>query len=238
MSEPRQDDRSPSVAGLLGEIVYGGNDGIVTTFAIIAGFAGAGAGNAAEIGAIAVLLFGIANLLADGTAMGLGAFLSARSSRDVYAARRHEEAARLAARPAEVAGEVADGLANHGMAPEDARTVADILGRNRGMLLELSLYQRFGTADPGEDRPALKGAATFAAFTAFGAIPLIPYIAFEPVPSTFLLSVAATETALLLLGLIRWWVTREGLLRSVAETVLVGTVCALVAYGVGLAFRG
>jgi len=75
----------------LKQIIYGGNDGIVTTFAIVAGFAGAGAEGAAQIGGIAVLLFGVANLLADATAMGLGEFLSARSEQDVYRATRDKE---------------------------------------------------------------------------------------------------------------------------------------------------
>jgi VIT1/CCC1 family predicted Fe2+/Mn2+ transporter len=77
--------RGGRISENLREIVYGGNDGIVTTFAVVAGFQGAAAGeHAAAIGAVAVLLFGLANLLADGTAMGLGAFLSARSQRDVH----------------------------------------------------------------------------------------------------------------------------------------------------------
>ena len=41
----------------LKQIVYGGNDGIVTTFAIVAGFAGAQADGVAQIGGIAVLFF-------------------------------------------------------------------------------------------------------------------------------------------------------------------------------------
>ncbi len=75
----------------LREIVYGGNDGIVTTFAVVAGFAGAGAAGAAVIGGIAVLLFGLANLFADATSMALGAFLSARSEADIYRAARERE---------------------------------------------------------------------------------------------------------------------------------------------------
>ena len=75
----------------LRQIVYGGNDGIVTTFAIVAGFAGAGADGVMQIGGIAVILFGLANLFADATAMGLGEFLSSRSERDVYRATRRRE---------------------------------------------------------------------------------------------------------------------------------------------------
>jgi len=68
----------------LREIVYGGNDGIVTTFAVVAGFAGAQKDPASSsIPIFTVLLFGIANLLADGLSMGLGSFLSLRAKQDV-----------------------------------------------------------------------------------------------------------------------------------------------------------
>ena len=80
----------------LKQIVYGGNDGIVTTFAIVAGFAGAQAEGAAEIGTLAVIVFGLANLYADAVSMGLGEFLSGRSQRDLYLAQRSRELARMA----------------------------------------------------------------------------------------------------------------------------------------------
>jgi VIT1/CCC1 family predicted Fe2+/Mn2+ transporter len=79
---------------------------------------------------------------------------------------------------------------------------------------------------------------TFLSFVAFGVIPLIPYLLMEPTArDTFLVSVGATAGALVLLGLVRWRVTQESLMRCVGETVLVGGVCAAVAYAVGLAFR-
>ena len=66
-----RDRLARGLSGSLGEIVYGGNDGIVTTFAIVAGFAGASMHETgAAIGGVAVLLFGLANLFADATAMG------------------------------------------------------------------------------------------------------------------------------------------------------------------------
>ena len=64
----------------LKEIVYGGIDGIVTTFAVVAGFTGASSsGFLLEKGYVVVLLFGFANLFADATSMGLGNFLSVRT---------------------------------------------------------------------------------------------------------------------------------------------------------------
>src|SRR3989344_7789960 len=69
----------------LKEIVYGGNDGIVTTFAVVAGFAGAQKDPVTmAVPIISVLLFGMANLIADGLSMSLGSFLSLRANQDVY----------------------------------------------------------------------------------------------------------------------------------------------------------
>jgi len=64
----------------LKEIVYGGNDGIVTTFAIVAGFSGAQRDPANALPVFTVLLFGFSNLFSDGVSMALGNFLSSRSA--------------------------------------------------------------------------------------------------------------------------------------------------------------
>jgi VIT1/CCC1 family predicted Fe2+/Mn2+ transporter len=95
-----------------------------------------------------------------------------------------------------------------------------------------------GMADPADENPAVTGGVTFVSFILFGSIPLIPYFVADPTETTFRLSVAATATALALLGVLRWRVTGDGALRAVGETMLIGGVCALVAYAVGLAFRG
>lgn len=61
----------------------------MATFAIVSSFAGARAEGAAQVGTIAVLLFGLANLFADAVAMGLGTYLSDRSQREVFRRQRH-----------------------------------------------------------------------------------------------------------------------------------------------------
>jgi VIT1/CCC1 family predicted Fe2+/Mn2+ transporter len=76
---------------------------------------------------------------------------------------------------------------------------------------------------------------TFLSFVFFGSAPLIPYVLMDPVPRTFGVSVFATFSALTALGLLRWKVTSQTLVRCVGETVLVGGICAAVAFAVGLA---
>ena len=68
------------------DLVYGANDGIITTFAVVAGVAGG------SLSTIAVLIVGAANLAADGVAMGVGNLLAIRS---------HESALAAAGRPEE-----------------------------------------------------------------------------------------------------------------------------------------
>ncbi len=219
------------------QIVFGGNDGIVTTFAIVAGFAGAGMEGTAQIGGIAVLLFGIANLLADATAMGLGEFLSGRSERDVYTATRDKELYEIQHNPAMERAEMYEILGERGVSEDDAKQLTAIFERHPEFMADFMMQYEIGMADPTGESPAMNGFATFIAFIIFGVVPLLPYFLMEPSRTTFNLSVAATFSALVALGLLRWKVTNESMLRCVGETVLVGGICAIVAFGVGLAFR-
>ena len=229
--------RLSRVQEYLKQIVYGGNDGIVTTFSVVAGFAGAQAGGVETVGGVAVLLFGLANLFSDGTAMGLGEFLSSRSERDVYTARRASETRGIEDDPDVRRDALAALLRKHGLAAGDSREISTAMVRNPEFTADFLMRYESGMASPDGDAPAARGLMTFLAFIVFGSAPLIPYFLLEPVPGTFRISVAATATALVLLGLLRWRVTDASLVRSVGETVLIGGVCAVIAYLVGTAFR-
>lgn len=222
----------------LKQIVYGGTDGIVTTFAIVAGFAGAGAGGVAQIGGIAVLVFGLANLFADAISMGLGEFLSTRAQRDLYTKQRNMEAAELRSRPEQERAELEELLTERGLEGADAREAAGLLMKSPELVVDMMMAYELEMPDMRNVNAAQDGFVTFAAFTLFGAVPLVPYLLLEPVPQTFVLSLAATFGALVALGGLRYVATREALWRCVGETVLVGGVSAAVAYGVGLLVGG
>lgn len=217
----------------LKQLVYGGNDGIVTTFAIVAGFAGAQTDGVAQIGALAVLVFGLANLFADGVSMGLGEFLSLRSQHDLYRARRNSELRAIATDPEQERTELFEILRQRGLPAGEADTAAAFLSRHPELMADLMMTYEFGMHSPDEENPFLSGASTFLSFLLFGAVPLIPYFLLPAEPRTFTLSIAATGLALVSLGLLRWNATGERLLRSVGETVLVGAICAVVAFAVG-----
>ncbi len=73
-------DELEMAGGYIAEVIYGANDGIVTTFAVVAGVAGA------ALDPAIVLILGVANLLADGFSMGMSNYLSQRSEQDYVAA--------------------------------------------------------------------------------------------------------------------------------------------------------
>lgn len=217
----------------LKQLVFGGNDGIVTTFAIVAGFAGAQSDGVAQIGGLAVLVFGLANLFADAVSMGLGEFLSLRSEHDLYKARRASELHEIATNPAQEKAELLAILRQRGLPDHDAAAIAEIIAHYPQLMADLMMTYEFGMQDPDEQSPALNGIFTFVSFVAFGVIPLLPYFLLDANLQTFYLSVLATFLALVGLGLLRWRATGDELWRCLWETIAVGALCAIVAYGVG-----
>jgi vacuolar iron transporter family protein len=115
--------------------------------------------------------------------------------------------------------------------------VSDILARNPEFMADFMMHYEVGMPDPLSENPAARGLMTFISFITFGSAPLWPYFLLEPTGTAFRLSVLATFAALVALGSLRWRVTNETWARCVGETVLVGGICALVAYTVGLFFR-
>lgn len=222
----------------LKEIIYGGNDGIVTTFAVVAGFTGAQATfGMPAYPFLTVLLFGLANLFADGASMGLGNFLSLRSEKDVYKTHQNKELYEIRNHPESEREETIEILEKRGFSKKQASLLTDIYATNESYWLSFMMHDELELPDPTGENPMLTGLATFSAFIAFGIIPLIPYLILGKNPQVFVYSMLATLGALILLGLLRWRVTRESIFRSVFEIVLIGSVAASIAYIVGTFFK-
>ncbi len=224
------------IGDYLAEIVYGGNDGIVTTLAVIAGFGGAGVGGVEGVSVVAVLLFAFANLFADGTSMGLGNFLSIRSSQESYKKSYEREKKEVEGSPEAEWEETIFLLKRDGFSQEDAEKIAEIFSRNKTYWVEFMMEKELDMHDPTNENPWFNGIATFTSFVTFGFVPIIPYLVVSGDPNVFLYSIFFAFLALISLGVLRWKVTRENLLKALFETVLVGGVSTSVAFLVGLVF--
>lgn len=215
-------------------MVYGGLDGIVTTFAVVSGVAGA------DLGANVILILGIGNLLADGFSMAVGDYLSTKSEREYYdhEARRQEwEIDRF---PEGQTAELRSLVLQRGYDEGEADQLVALQTRaksrwvNAMMILELGMLKQ-------ESNPLHNAVATFLAFVVAGSLPLIVFIAgvFTPIaPDTaFGISVLLSGAALFGLGAAKVFVTRLNPLRSGLEMLVVGGLAAGVAYVIGAALK-
>lgn len=221
-----------SLGPYIHDIVYGANDGIVTTFAVVSGSSGA------HLAASIVVILGFANLLADGLSMGLGNYLSLKSKRDQYQRVLKEELAEIEQTPALEQEEIRRIFRSKGFAGADLDRATQIITADRQVWAKTMMREEHGLAPEEHDAPALHGIMTFIAFVLFGSIPVLPYLLAMAPERRFLTAIIATGVALLILGLMRSWVTRERILRGPLEVLGIGSLCAIVAYGVGVALRG
>lgn len=222
------------------EIIYGGIDGIVTTFAVVAGFAGASMSSdtTVQVSFLIVLLFGLANLFADAASMGLGNFLSVRSEKDLYNASRKTEVQLLRTNPEHEVAETVRIMKEKGFTDAQAETMADIYKTNEEYWLDFMMQHEQEMSDPRGENEVFTGLATFFSFMVFGAIPLLPFM-FQSEGNAqlaFMLSSTGTLGALVALGLLKWRVIGTKFLPSLFEVVTVGGTAAVLAFFVGTFF--
>lgn len=222
------------------EVVYGGVDGIITTFAVVAGFSGASLSSdtTSQLSFSIMLLFGLANLFADATSMGLGNFLSVRSEHDLYRVKREKEKQLIEGDTEAELKETVLLLEYKGFSREDAAAVAALYQRNEEYWLDFMMTHELELADPRRDNPLYTGLATFCSFVVFGAVPLIPFMFSMSNDSTdvFLLSLLGTFSALIILGLLKWYIIGTKLTYALFEVLVVGGAAATIAYFVGTFF--
>lgn len=223
---------SPS-AQYISEIVYGGIDWIVTTFAVVAWFAWAWAeSSVAQLWALSVVLFGLANLFGDGVSMALGKYLSTRSEQDVYRRAREKEAYEIANHADMEYAESLEIMRDQGMTKEDAINYINIIRQYPVLWTKRMMDNELNMTDVREEPAFLQGVITLLSFVLFGFIPLVPYV-FMDTAGHRNISLLMTLVAMFLLGTVRRWVTRMGFIKTVGQIMLLGGVAAAVAYYTG-----
>ena len=227
-----------SGGGRLKGVVFGGLDGILTSFAIISGSVGA------NLSPVAILALGISNVLADALSMGAGEFLSSRSYNNYVRKEREREMWELQNYPQGEIEEMVNLFIARGMGPEDAREVIQRMAKYKDFFVDIMMTEELALPVPtGEDTmESLKeGGVMFASFTIFGMLPILAFVIADSVVegarNSDLFNVACVVTALSLFGLgaIKAKFADKQYMRSGVETVLLGSGCAAVAYFVGRA---
>ncbi len=212
-----------------GDLVFGGVDGAVTTFAVVSGVAGA------ELEAAIVLVLGAANLLADGFSMAVGSFLGARTEADHRRRIRASEEDHIDRVPEGEREEVRQIYRAKGFEGALLEQVVERVTADRDLWIETMLVEEHGLP-PVARSPGRAAAATFAGFLVAGAVPLAPHVV--GLEDAFLVSALSTAGVFAIIGSLRGVVTKSGALRGAIETVALGGCAAALAYGVGWLLRG
>ncbi|MBI2577700.1 MAG: VIT1/CCC1 transporter family protein [Candidatus Wildermuthbacteria bacterium] len=215
----------------IGDFVYGANDGIITTFAVVAGAAGA----ALSPGVIIIL--GIANLVADGFSMGASNFLSLRSKREFVKTQRKKAEWEVEQFPENEKDEVRDILRSWGIPESVLEQSVYGLTQNKKKWVDLMMKEELGLQEEEDANPSKHGTATFLAFLAAGSIPLVPYFIGNNSGIQFLFSSIFAGLAFFAVGSARTLVTHEHPFRGGLEIMLVGGFAAAVAYAIGWAVK-
>ena len=213
----------------ISEFVYGGIDGAITTFAVVAGATGA------EAGIYWVLIFGFANLIADGFSMSVGNFFSVKAERDNFEKHKKIEYWEVEHLPDKEIEEIRDIYRNKGFKGELLERVVDVITRDRDVWVDTMMKEELEMTKDTKS-PYKTALATFLSFNIIGIIPLLSYVTsalFEFRGHLFLISCVATGIALMLVGYLKSKVTATSHWKGMLETFLLGGLAALLAYFAG-----
>jgi VIT1/CCC1 family predicted Fe2+/Mn2+ transporter/DNA-binding phage protein len=207
--------------------VLGANDGMVSNLSLVMGVAGASSNNKA------ILIAGLAGLLAGSCSMALGEWLSVQSSRELFSNQIKIEGEEVEQAPEEEAEELALIYESRGLDPEQARTLSKQIMENHEHAVETLAKEELGI-NPEE----LGGSAWEASITSFflfalGAIvPVCPFL-FVNGQTAILVSIAFSIVGLFLLGAIVTLFTGKKVLFSGMRMVIFGMLAAAVTFGIG-----
>ncbi len=219
----------------LGDFVYGAIDGTVTTFAVVAGAAGA------DLGAAVVIILGVSNLFADGFSMAVSNYLGSTAEQDRQEQARREEERHIRLMPEGEREEIRQLFRAKGFEGEDLERAVEVITSDKDRWVEMMMNEELGFA-PVDRSPARAGLATFVAFLVVGTIPLASYLinlAFpDTIPDPFLVSIVLTGLAFLLVGALKSAVVGQRVFRGSAETVVLGAIAAGLAFVVGRLLEG
>lgn len=217
------------------DFVYGGIDGVVTTFAVVAGVEGA------SLSVPVILILGFANLFADGFSMAVGKYSSDKADLEQYDKVKRVEYRHLKEKEQHERDEVREIMTKYGFKGKDLDRAEEIITANPDVWVDLMMRNEFNMTS--ENVSPVKGAlATFISFILIGFVPLTGYTFRSFLPffdgRMFLVTCFFTLLALFVVGAVKSKFSIRNWFVSGLETMFIGGLAAFIAYLVGYLLRG
>lgn len=214
-------------------IVFGGLDGIVTTYAVLVASVASG-----EIYS-AIIIITFANLIGDAIGMALGDFLSSLAEVDHAKAEHQRETWEVENVPDTEKREMYRFYKGKGFSDEDAHEVVDLLFQSKTAFIDIMMMEELGLMRE-ENEAIWKGSlATFFSFMLLGGIPMLPYLfsgdysTKGEVDPVFGVSLVLFFIVLYTLGGFKGVITGKKWYKTGLTMLLTGTVTTGSAYAVG-----
>ncbi len=212
------------------DVVLGVNDGLISTFLLIAVVVGGG------LAAPQVLLAGIAGALAGMVSMGIGEYLATKAQDQVFDAeialerihhRDHREHER---------DQLSLMFSDMGLEGDDLETLVEIIDNNDEAMLNMHAALEFGVID-GERRNPYLAALAAGAFFLSGALPsVLPFVIWESTTTALLAAAALSGVGLFFIGAAKTLHTKRSWLLSGLENLTLGLTAGVVSFFVGRGF--
>jgi len=215
--------RGPRIS-YLRDWIYGGIDGAITTFAIVAGSVGA------SLSARIVLILGVANLIADGFSMAAANYSGTKAEHDDYRRLKAMEERHIDKVPDGEREEIRQIFRGKGYDGAELEQMTELITSRRAVWVETMLAEEHGVSGGLRD-PLRAALATFSAFVLCGAVPLVPFLAGLEASATA--AVVATGAVFFAIGSAKSIWSTQGWLRSGAETLAIGLGAAALAWAIG-----
>jgi VIT1/CCC1 family predicted Fe2+/Mn2+ transporter len=216
--------------GIIREVVFGMNDGIVSIFALLAGIAGAG------MSAQQILLTLIAATIAGALSMAAGEYLSAKSARKYVESEIHKERLEVKLIPDVERDEIRRIYSTKGFSGDVLELIVKQITSDTDLWVKEMVVDELGVAEI-EQEGELKGVAIiFVAFMAGSMFPTLPYMVLQFLDGMTLFWVATVVTffGLFLVGALKKFVTGQNWFKSGIEMLVAGTLAFAASYGIGL----
>jgi vacuolar iron transporter family protein len=215
-----------SRVGSLRAAVFGVNDGLVSNFSLVMGFAGADA--KPEY----LLLAGIAGLLAGSFSMAAGEFVSMRAQRELFEQQIAMEKQELEMSPKEEEEELALIYQAKGIPEDEAHALARRIVENPHTAIDTLAREELGL-DPSElGSPWVAAVSSFLAFVAGALVPVLPYL-FTSGHGAWIASAALSCLALFAVGALVSIFTARGPIISGVRMLGIGLLASGITYSVG-----
>jgi VIT1/CCC1 family predicted Fe2+/Mn2+ transporter len=220
--------RITEARGRLRSAILGANDGLGSVLALAAGVAGATSSSPA------VVIAGVAGLVAGAVSMGASNYVSVKAEQEVDASQRRLQRQAIEVAPDTKRNEVIRIYQAKGLTRAEAESAAARISEKPEEFLKALLAEEQAAPQDSAEGPAMQAAYTAFAFAGAGLVPILPFLAL-PAIEAVLASVVLTGLALFIAGVVRALSTLNPFLRSGLEMVLIGMGAAAATYLVGLA---